>query len=117
MRWTLTERAGPRVRRSTFADTDRALDALEERGRALAKTAPGEAVNARVRRFEPSERVIARLELSGPERFVPTVRAGLDVRGDGSVEAFTGRLRREMLDPRRGETAYDALRRRLRERA
>lgn len=100
-----------------FDDVDRALDALEQRGQALAETAPGEAVNARVRRFEPAERVIARLELSGPERFAPTVRAGVDVRGDGSVEAFTGRVRREVVDPLGGETPYAALRRRLRERS
>lgn len=103
--------------RSTFADVERALDALEQRGRTLAEAAPGEAVNVRVRRFEPGQRVIARLELSGPERFAPTVRAGLDIRGDGSVEAFTGRMRREVVDPQRGETPYAALRRRLRERA
>ncbi len=113
MRWKLTERAGPRVKRSSFDDMTAALDALEARGRELARSAPREAVDTKVRRFEPQQRVIARLELAGPERLVPSVRAGVDVRGDGSVEAFRGRVRREVIDPRRGESPYGALRRSL----
>jgi hypothetical protein len=116
VRWKLTERSGPKVRRSSFGDVDRALDALESRGRELATAAPGDPVDVTYKRFEPQERVVARLELAGPERFVPSVRVGVDVRGDGSVEAFRGRVRREVIDEQRGEGAYAALRRALRER-
>ena len=116
MRWKLTERAGPRVLRSSFNDITPALDALEARGHELSRSAPGKAVDAKFRRFEPQQRVVARLELAGPERFVPSVRAGVDVRGDGSVEAFRGRVRREVVSPRRGESPYAALRRILAER-
>ncbi len=115
MRWKLTERAGPRVKRSSFDDLTRALDALEARGRQLSQSAPGTPFDAKFRRFEPQQRVIARLELAGPERFVPSVRAGVDIRGDGSVEAFRGRVRRRLIDSQRGETAYAALRRSLSE--
>jgi hypothetical protein len=116
VRWKLTERAGPRVQRSSFDDITPAMNALEARGHELSRSAPGEAVNAKFRRFEPQQRVVARLELAGPERFVPTIRAGVDVRGDGSVEAFRGRFRRQIVSPRRGESPYAALRRILSDR-
>jgi hypothetical protein len=47
--------------------------------------------------------VIARLELN--------VKAGVDIRGDGSAVAFTGRLRRQEIEQQAGEDVYDALRR------
>jgi hypothetical protein len=114
--WKLTERAGPRVKRSSFDDMAAALDALEARGRELAGAAPREPLDAKFRRFEPQQRVIARLELAGPERLVPSMRAGVDVRGDGSIEAFRGRVRRQVVDPRPGESSYGALRRVLSQR-
>jgi hypothetical protein len=111
--WRLTVRAGPKVDHASFDALDRALNALEARGRELAASAPDEAVDAKIKRFEPVQQVLARLELSGPERVLPSVRAGVDVRGDGSTEAFRGRLRRAMLEQQPGEDAFAALRRSL----
>ena len=83
---------------------------MEERARELERTA---GIGARggtfIRKIEPVQQVVARLELSGPGR----LRAGLDVRGDGSSEAFTGRVRRRLVEQRGSESSYDALRRAL----
>ncbi|MDQ6819273.1 MAG: hypothetical protein M3076_02860 [Actinomycetota bacterium] len=115
MPWKLTVRAGPRVERISFEDLDEALRALESRGRELARAAPRRQVDAKVRRFEPGQLVSARLELSGPERVLAKVQAGVDVRGNGSVEAYVGRVRRRVVEQKRGESAYQALRRTLRD--
>jgi hypothetical protein len=111
--WRLTVRAGPRVERQRFASLEQVLDALEARGRELARSAPDEVVDAKIKRFEPVQQVVGRLELAGPERLMPSVRAGLDVRGDGSTEAFRGRVRRAVLEPRANEDAFATLRRAL----
>jgi len=115
VRWRLTVRSGPKVKKQSFPQLGEALDALEKRARELAGAVPDRGFDAKIRRFEPVELVSARLELAGPERFVPSVRAGVDVRGDGSVEAYRGRVRREVVQPRQGESVYGALRRSLEE--
>ena len=108
--YTLTVRAGAQVQKERFDDFHAAMRAIEREGRELEQTADGQPEGGGlVRRLEPVQIVVARLELSGPRR----VRAGIDVRGDGSSEAFTGRVRRRVLAQRDGESAYDALRREL----
>jgi hypothetical protein len=108
--YTVTVRDGARVRKEHRAGLDEALAELESEGRELEQAAHERPVGGTLfRRLEPVQMVVARLELSGPRR----LRAGVDVRGDGSSEAFTGRLRRRVLEQRDGESAYDALRREL----
>lgn len=113
MSWRLTVRASHRVDHSEFEALDDALRALDARGRELSGSAVREPVDVKVKRFEPVQQVIARLELAGPERLLPSVRVGVDVRGDGSTEAFRGRIRRTLLEQQRGEDAFAALRRQL----
>ena len=108
--YTVTLREGARVRKEHCPDLDRALAAIESQGRELEQTADERPLGGTLfRRLDPVQIVVARLELSGPGR----IRAGVDVRGDGSSEAFTGRLRRRVLSQRDGESAYEALRREL----
>jgi hypothetical protein len=109
--WKLTVRNGPRVERVAFDELDQGFARLETRARELADAAPKQPVDARYKRYDPVERVFARLELSGPERLLPSIRAGVDVRGDGSMEAFRGRVRREVIEQKKGESAFLALRR------
>ena len=99
-----------RVKRSAHNELDAALTALEARGRELADAAPRRTMT-RARRFDPETQVYARLELAGPQRLIASVRAGVDVRGDGVTEAYRGRIRRELIEARPDESAYTALRR------
>jgi hypothetical protein len=97
------------VARDRFDDLGSALAQLEERGRELESGADRKPVASPLgRKYDPVQQVAARLELSGRG-----VRAGVDVRGDGSSEAFMGRVRRRLVEQRSGESAYDALRREL----
>lgn len=102
----MTIRRGPKVTRSEHGDLAAALRALD------AALAAVEEVRDPVRwigrDIEPVKQVVARGEVAGPG-----VRGGIDVRGDGSAEAFTGRLRRRLVEQRDGETPIAALRRAL----
>lgn len=107
--WTLTVRAGPKVGHSHFESLDAAADALAAEVSALEKGASRDEIQFFSRRIEPAQQVVARLELAGPRG----QRGGVDVRGDGTTEAFSGRLRRRLIERRRGESAAAALRRAL----
>jgi hypothetical protein len=111
--WRVTVRTGPKVARLRADTLAEALDALEAETRVAATTTRRGTIDVRFRRFEPEDQVATRAEVRGPGRWRPAVRAGLDVRGDGSVEAWTGGVRREVVEPVDGETPYDALRRAL----
>jgi hypothetical protein len=109
--YTLTVRSGAKVDKQRYQDLAAALDAMRERGRELEGGADARPVGGSlIRRIEPVQQVLARLELKGPDG----LRAGVDVRGDGSSEAYTGRVRRRLVEQRAGEDAYGALRRALR---
>jgi hypothetical protein len=113
MGWRLTVRTDGRVEHARMEGLDQLLDALEARGQELIGSAAGGTVDLKVKRFAPAQQVLARLELAGPERWFPSVKAGIDIHGDGSAEAFRGRLRRVELEQRPGESAFAALRRAL----
>jgi hypothetical protein len=108
--YTLTVRSKAKVRKERHEGLGDALDALERIGGKLSDgTHASPQGGTLIRRIEPVQQVVARIELSGPGR----LRAGVDVRGDGSSEAFIGRVRRRLVEQRKRESAYDALRRAL----
>ena len=108
--WKLTERIRGRVKKHTFESLDGALRELTDRADERARYADAAPEGGGLmRRIDPVQQVVARIELAGPGR----VRAGVDVRGDGSSEAWTGRFRRQLVEQRAGESAAEALRREL----
>ncbi len=106
MSWRILVRNGPRVEKHRADDLAAALDLLEREGRALAAGPRRAAVTMRAREFSPQQQVAGRVELSGPG-----VRAGVDVRGNGDTEAWTGRVRRRVVEQEERESPYAALRR------
>ena len=99
-------REGARVSHERFASLEEALAAIEERGRQLASEARSGPVDTKLLgRWEPQQQVAARLQVGR--------RGGVDIRGDGSAEAYTGWLRRRLVEQQGDESPYDALRRQL----
>ncbi|MEA2195357.1 MAG: hypothetical protein QOG42_1791 [Solirubrobacteraceae bacterium] len=113
MPYTVTIRVGPRITRSRHAGLGDAIDALEVQLTTLGPAARRDTRKALSREYEPAAQISARGELSGPSRLRPRVRGGADVRGDGSIEVYRGKVRREPIAPERGERPFDALRRTL----
>ena len=107
--YTVTVRRRGATERERFSRLDDALGALEARLDALGRPERRGRERGLVREYEPVAQVAVRGELAGPGG----LRGGVDVRGDGSAEAYTGRWRRRLVDRRSGETAYVALRRAL----
>jgi hypothetical protein len=107
--YTLTVRRRGATARDRFATLGEALDALEAGLDGLSRPERRRAERGLGREYEPVQQVAVRGEIAGPGR----LRGGVDLRGDGSAEAYTGRWRRQLVERRPGETAYEALRRAL----
>ena len=101
--WRLTIRAGSKVSHERHESLDDALHAARAHITALEPTARRGPAHAFVREIAPSEQVAARIELRGPKRRV----GGVDLRGDGSLAAWTGRFAKRGLE---GDDALAALR-------
>jgi hypothetical protein len=114
-RWTLTVRSGPHVERVRCGSLGAAMDAMEQRMDELAPTARREAIQVFRRRYDAIRQVAVRAEVAGPGGPFGRLRGGVDLRGDGSAEAYSGRLRRSLVELLPGETPYDGLRRVLSE--
>ena len=101
MTWKLTVRAGSRVEKDVADTLDDALGLARAWLTELSPGARRAATQAFVREIAPEQQVAARVELSGPRRR----RGGLDLRGDGSVAAWTGRVAKRELPASRDAVA------------
>ena len=104
--YKLTLRREGATEKQRFDSLDEALEALETEARAFAATERRGPINALTRTYDAVQLVPLRASVSGGR-----ITAGIDVRGDGSAEAWTGRVRRAIVEQRDGESPYDALRR------
>jgi hypothetical protein len=96
------------VEREHHDEGDDAFTALEAALRPLAATTHRRPAKVFRREIDPVQQVVARAGLAGPGG----ARGGIDVRGDGSTEAWTGHSwRRRLVEQRAGEDAFAALRR------
>jgi hypothetical protein len=111
--YTVTIRVGPKVTRERRATLAEAIDVLERGLTSLGDEARRERRSAFMREYEPVAQVAARGELAGPGLLRRSIRAGADVRGDGSIEAYRGKVTRQLVEQEPGESAFDALRREL----
>jgi hypothetical protein len=105
--FTVVIRRRGKVEKARHDTLAAALDALEAETRAAATTQVPRVERALGREYEPGQQVAVRGEVRGPRG----VAAGIDVRGDGSAEAFTGRVRRRLVELGEREDAWAALRR------
>jgi hypothetical protein len=105
--WVLTVRHRSDVDRKTFDSLDAAVDALCAQAEAIRSEGPLEAVGS-VRDYEPGEQVHARLEISSGG-LLRGRDAGIDVMGDGTYVPYKGGMRRTALDPRDGQTPFEAV--------
>ena len=108
-RYTLTVRRRGATDRERFDSLEDALAALQDRLDGVVRGERRGEERGLSRAYAPVQQVAVRGEVAGPGG----LRGGVDVRGDGSAEAYTGRLRRRLVERRAGESAYDALRRAL----
>ena len=105
-RWKVKARMGSRVEKSTHDSLDEALDAIAARTGVVPRRGTARGIG---QSYEPTRQVAGRFEVSGPDG----TRGGLDVHGDGSAEAFTGLVRKRVVEQQDDESALDALRRAL----
>ena len=109
--WRLGIRDGSNVRRTTYESFGAAFDELQAETVEASNRPPAKEIDLKARYYRPEDQVIMRAQLSGPQRFIPKVRCGIDVRGDGSPEPWTGGSLRKDVEVKKGETVWQALRR------
>ncbi len=101
----LKVRRGPKVVKSKHRSIAAALLELQA---ALAPVGTVGATNLFRREYAPEQQVVARGELRAGRAF-----GGIDLRGDGSLEPWTGRLSKRPVPVGPDETAFAALARAL----
>ncbi len=110
MGWRVTIRIGSKVTKHRAESAADAVAILED---ALTSAdARRDETRALTRSYSPQQQVAARGEITGGTWRART-HGGIDVRGDGSMEAYTGKVSRRLVSEQDGETPFAALLRAL----
>ena len=109
--WKLTVRHGSDVSGQEFESLDEAIGEMKRRALAIQGEGPLPAASV-LRDYRARDQVHARLQISG-KGVLRKPTAGVDVRGNGSLVAYRGGVRREELEPGERETPFDAVRKTL----
>jgi hypothetical protein len=96
------------VRHAQFEELEEAMAEMRAEAHAIQAEGPLPAASL-LRDYQARDQVHARLQLTGKGLLSKPV-AGVDVRGDGSLVAYRGGLRREELEPQGRDTPFDAVR-------
>jgi hypothetical protein len=107
-RWKLTVRHGSEVQHSSFEELDEAIAVMRAEAHAIQAEGPLPAASM-LRDYEARDQVNARLQIVG-KGLLSKPTAGVDVRGDCSLVAYRGALRRQELEPKGRDTPFDAVR-------
>lgn len=111
-KYKLKVRDAGRTRSEQFESCEAALEAAGGYAEDLAAGAANRTVSTPLRDFEPIDQVVGRVEVfRRGHRPLLGEYAGIDVRGDGSMEAWSGRTSRRVIEQAPGETVVAALRR------
>jgi hypothetical protein len=106
--WKVTIRHGSRVGREKFATLDQAIDDARRRVEAVQRK-DGLPPVSMLREFSSSERVQARIEISG-SGLIRSPEGGIDVMGDGKAIAYTGAIRKQTIAADTLDEAFGRLR-------
>ena len=97
--------------REKFEQLDDAIAAMERHAKDIRSAGPLEAKKV-FREYEPDIQVAGRVEISTGGFLRSGREAGIDVKGDGTLVAYAGGMRRAELDPGH-DGPFEAVRRAL----
>jgi len=110
-KWKLTVRNGSDVNRQGYDDLEEAVEASRLLAKGIVAEGPMDRVQS-LRDFEPAQQIKARIEIAGKGLLRPPT-AGVDIHGDGSLQAFEGAVVRKPLPSGSVKEVFDSIRQSL----
>lgn len=112
-KYALKVREGSKVTRQRCETADELFRVVETLADEMSDRADRTPVKSMFRDYDAIDLVHGRIEVSISNGRFKQRRGGIDVRRDGSIEAFVGRTSRSVVEPTPGETIPQSLKREL----